>query len=122
MKAKYGNVKTEVDGRIFDSKREAIVYKSLRILENAGMITDLKCQVPFELLPAQYESIQIQGKRKMLTKKKCVEKSLVYNADFTYLENDQLVVCDVKGKLTVEYRIKRKLMLHFHKIKIKEVK
>lgn len=50
-KSKYGAVKTEVDGIKFDSKREASRYQELRLLEQAGEITNLLLQVPFELIP-----------------------------------------------------------------------
>ncbi|WP_416330384.1 DUF1064 domain-containing protein, partial [[Clostridium] innocuum] len=50
-KSKYGAVKTEVDGIMFDSKREASRYQELRLLEQAGEITNLRLQVPFELIP-----------------------------------------------------------------------
>jgi hypothetical protein len=46
-KSKYGAVKTEVDGIMFDSKREASRYQELRLLEQAGEITNLRLQVPF---------------------------------------------------------------------------
>ncbi|WP_416330616.1 DUF1064 domain-containing protein, partial [[Clostridium] innocuum] len=50
-KSKYGAVKTEVDGIKFDSKHEALRYQELRLLEQAGEITNLRLQVPFELIP-----------------------------------------------------------------------
>lgn len=46
-KSKYGAVKTEVDGIMFDSKREAKRYQELRLLEQAWEITNLRLQVPF---------------------------------------------------------------------------
>lgn len=41
-KSKYGAVKTEVDGIMFDSKREASRYQELRLLEQAGEIANLR--------------------------------------------------------------------------------
>ena len=101
--AKYNNVKTVVDGVTFDSKKEAQRYQTLRILEKAGCITDLKCQVAFELIPKQ------DG-----------ERAVKYIADFVYNEDGQVIVEDVKGKKTQVYIIKRKLMLERHGIKILE--
>ena len=37
------------------------------------------------------------------------------------MENGKQIVEDVKGKLTPVYIIKRKLMLHVHGIKIREI-
>lgn len=104
---KFGNEKR--DG--FDSRKEARRYQELRLLERAGKITDLKCQVKFELIPAQYEN------------GKCVERAVTYIADFVYTEGRQLVVEDVKSAITrkqKEYVIKRKLMLWIHHIRIRE--
>lgn len=101
--AKYNNIKTVVDGITFDSKKEAQRYQTLKLFEKAGMITDLKCQVAFELIPKQ------DG-----------ERAVKYIADFVYKELGKVVVEDVKGKRTQVYILKRKLMLERHGIKILE--
>ena len=108
--SKYHNRQTEWDGKIFDSQRERDRYILLSSWQKEGKIRDLRCQVPFELVPKQY----VDGK--------LAEREVVYRADFTYIdENSQLVVEDAKGLKTHEYVIKRKLMLWIHKIKIREV-
>ena len=91
------------DGQVFDSVKEYHRWGVLRLLERAGRISDLKRQVSYELIPKQ------QG-----------ERACSYVADFTYMENGKLVVEDCKGYRTPEYRLKRKLMLWVHGIKIKE--
>lgn len=106
---KYHNVKVEVDGRIFDSRREADRYQELSWLLKTGEITDLRCQVPFVLIPAQ----RFDGK--------VVERACKYIADFAYYRGRTLHVEDVKGMRTPEYKIKRKLMLYIHGIRIEEV-
>ena len=50
---KYNAKKTEVNGIIFDSRKEAGRYVELKMLEKAGYITDLKLQQKFILMPAQ---------------------------------------------------------------------
>ena len=108
--SKYGNKKVEVDGIVFDSKREARRYLELTLLEKAGEIRNLERQVKFELIPSQ----RIDGK--------VVERSCDYVADFTYYDKDgRYVVEDTKGMKTKDYIIKRKLMLYIHKIRIREV-
>lgn len=95
----------------FDSRREERRYQELLLLEWAGKITDLKRQVKFELVPAQYED------------GKCVERAVNYYADFVYTEGRQLVVEDVKSDITrkqKDYILKRKLMLWVHHIRIRE--
>lgn len=47
-KSKYGAVKTEVDGIKFDSKHEALRYQELRLLEQAGEITNLR--LPLQII------------------------------------------------------------------------
>ena len=109
-KTKYGSRKVTVNGETFDSVKEYRRYCELRLLEKAGKISNLERQKPFELIPAQY------GKR-------CIEKSVVYNADFYYKENGAEVVEDTKSVATKtkDYIIKRKLLLYRYGIKIKEV-
>ncbi len=126
--AKYGNRKIRIDGIEFDSKREAQRYCELRLLQRAGRISNLELQKPYELIPAQYEEIPMgktytRGDRKgqPKTRRVCVEKGVKYVADFAYIENGKTVVEDAKGVRTEAYKIKRKLMLHVHGIKIKEI-
>lgn len=120
-KSKYGNKKVVVDGMTFDSKKEANRFQELLLLERAGAITDLKRQVKFVLIPSQREPDTI-GARGGVHKGKVIEKECAYIADFTYdTEDGELVVEDTKGFRTKDYVIKRKLMLHVHGIRIKEV-
>ncbi len=130
MKTKYRSQKVTRDGITFDSLKEYRRFCELRLLEKAGAITDLKRQVPFELIPAQYEEIPTgeiykRGDRKgqPKTKRVCIENSVVYNADFVYTENGKMVVEDTKSSATKtkDYILKRKMLLYFRGIKIKEV-
>lgn len=101
-RSKYRSRKTEIDGRRFDSKREADRYLCLRAMERAGEITDLTCQVEFRL--------EVNG---VLVCK--------YRADFVYLEGGGAVVEDVKGYRTRGYLLKKKLMRAIHNIDVREV-
>lgn len=121
--SKYHNEKTEVDGIVFDSKKEANRYRVLKLLEKAGEITDLRRQVKYELIPAQYEmETRIRGNH-VSTVERCVEKAVTYYADFVYkdVRTEETVVEDAKGVKTEAYKIKKKLMLWVHGIKIREV-
>lgn len=127
-KNKYHAEKTTFDGITFDSKREAYRYLELRVLEKAGKIKKLETQKPYELIPAQWETIETGEvyktgikKGQVKTKRVCIEQSVVYIADFVYEENGKTVVEDAKGKRLPEYIIKRKLMLWVHGIRIREV-
>lgn len=96
---KYGNKK----GGGFDSKREAKRFGELQLLERIGEITELETQPVYELIPKQ------DGERRC-----------DYRADFRYKENGKIVVEDCKGFRTEVYRIKRKLLLFRHGIKVRE--
>lgn len=105
---KYKNVKC----RGFDSRKEAKRFDELDLLQHLGYISDLKRQVEFELVPKQME-----GKR-------CVERAVKYIADFTYIQDGELVVEDVKSEITrknPDYIIKRKLMLYMKGIRVREI-
>lgn len=97
------------------SKKEHYRSAQLQQMERAGLIADLREQVSYELIPAQYA--EVDGRIK------CVERSLRYVADFVYrdLETGKTVVEDTKGFRTKEYTIKRKLMLYLKGIRIKEI-
>lgn len=126
--SKYKNKKITVNGVTYDSLREYRRHRELLILERAGIISDLRTQVTYELIPSAFEEVPTgekyrRGPRKgeLKTKKVCIERSVDYIADFVYTENGNTVVEDAKGKRTKEYIIKKKLMLWVHGIKIQEV-
>jgi len=102
---KYRAVPTTLDGVRFASKREAARYADLRLLQKAGQLTDLRCQVAFDL---RVNNIAVA----------------IYVADFTYHTPDGArVVEDVKcpPTRTPLYRLKKKLMKAVHNIDITEV-
>ena len=122
--SKYHSKKVTIDGMTFDSKKEARRYRELALLEKAGQIENLRCQVKFQLLPSYVENYprfsEKTGKR-LTDGKRTIEKECSYIADFVYTENGKQVVEDAKGMRTTEYVIKRKLMLWVHGIRIKEI-
>ena len=86
MMNKYKNKKTATsDGIIHDSKKEALRWFTLKHLEKEGEISNLRRQVPFELIPTQYETFKRFGKggKRLADGKRCIERSVVYIADFT---------------------------------------
>jgi hypothetical protein len=123
MRNKYKAIKTTVNGIEFDSRKEARRYQDLLLLQRAGVIKKLEMQVKFVLIPTQYEITIRYGKngQRLKDKQKLLEKECSYIADFVYEENGKKVVEDTKGVKTKDYIIKRKLMLHVHGIRIREV-
>ena len=103
-KTKYRNVRTEIDGCLFDSKKEAARYVELKQMEKGGLISDLELQKEFVLQPA----FSAGGKK---------YRPITYIADFTYTDNltKAEVIEDVKSQATRKdkvYRIKKKLMAY----------
>lgn len=119
---KYNNKKIEVDGLLFDSKREARRYNELKFMERAGEITDLARQVKFVLIPAQRKADTI-GPRGGVHKGELLEHECAYIADFVYkhIGTGETIVEDTKGMKTADYIIKRKLMLWRYGIQIREI-
>lgn len=96
--SKYWAKRTEVDAIDFDSLKEAEKYWELKILEKAWKISKLKLQPKFLL----QESFKYNWK---------TERAITYIADFSYEQDSQIVIEDVKGFKTDIYKLKRKLFL-----------
>ena len=113
---KYGNVWTEVEGKKFQSKKEANRYSELLMLEKAGEISDLKCQVPYVVSDA----VEWIGESKKLP-------AIKYILDFEYkvkdVDRNKRTVCeDVKGAKLRIYILKRSLFLNrYPNIQFKEI-
>lgn len=108
-KSKYHAKKTTVDGITFDSKREADRYLVLKGMEEDGLISDLRRQVRYELVPA----FDVDGRH---------YRPVYYVADFVYVDKEtgKTVVEDVKGMRTDVYRLKSKLFARRYGMSIKE--
>lgn len=116
-RSKYG-AERQTDGS--DSQRESRRLSELRLMERAGLITDLQQHVRFEIIPGN-----------------SLFRPTYYEADsvYTIVATGERVVEDVKWgapgtsahnayKRTAAYRvfkIKQKLMYQVHGIKISEV-
>ncbi len=110
VKAARGNKYHARKSGGYASRKEHRRANELKLLQKAGIISNLREQVRYELIPAQYDN---QGK--------LIERACSYVADFVYTEkNGETIVEDTKGMRTDVYRIKRKLMLHVHGVKIIE--
>ena len=53
---------------------------------------------------------------------KLIERPVTYVADYVYMKDGAIVVEDCKGFPDEKYPIKRKMMLYFHGIQLREVK
>ena len=100
---KYGAKREVVDGIKFASRREARRYRELKILSDAGLITELELQPKFKLGPDEAPYLirsagYPNGRR------------AVYLADFRYRHEGELVIEDVKGVDTPLSRLKRAIV------------
>jgi hypothetical protein len=99
--SKYKAKRTEVDGIVFASKREATRYQDLKVMQQHGLISGLTLQPKYPL--------EVNG-----------VKICTYIADFLYFENGERITEDTKGVKTPAYKLKRKLMLAIYGIAIRE--
>ena len=100
-RSKYRNVKVDLDGHKFDSKKEANRYAELKMLMRAREVTDLEVHPRYDLI--------ING-----------TKICSYIPDFRYKRAGALVIEDVKGVRTKEYLLKKKLMKALHNVEVVE--
>lgn len=98
-KNKYQAIRTTIDGITFDSKREAKRYSELKIMQQAGVIKDLKLQVAFPLCGWANEPLKYD-----------TGNQIKYIADFTYEDKGRLIIEDSKGMRTPLYRLKKAVM------------
>ena len=97
---KYNNKKTIVDGIKFDSEMESHYYIYLKQLKEIGEVVDFVLQPTYLL----QEGFNLNGKR---------IRPITYKADFKVIYKDgHEEVIDVKGKITEEFKIKRKMLLY----------
>jgi hypothetical protein len=95
-KNKFNAKKTKVDGYTFDSIKEAVRYKELKMLQDSGEVNFFLRQVPFD-----------------------VGAGIKYRLDFMVFWGDGTITCeDVKGVQTETFKIKKKLVEEKYPIEI----
>lgn len=92
-KEKYGRKKVDHAGYRFDSKLEAALFDHLKLRERAGEIKDIQAQDTIYLTAAR----------------------IMYKPDFKYrnLATGEDEWAEAKGFETTDYRIKRRLWIHY---------
>ena len=106
--SKYKAKRTEVDGIVFASQKEARRYRELKLLEKAGEIRNLQLQPRFPVWAPGGDMDSKLGE---------------YRGDFSYTDNRDhgFVVEDVKGFKTPLYKWKKKHVEAQYGIRIREV-
>lgn len=113
--SKYHNKKTEYNGFLYDSAREAAYAKQLddrtRVVDIADRVSSWERQVPFVLQPAFVDAAGTK------------HRAITYYADFVvHYTNGTTEIVDVKSEATKTdvYNMKKKMMLYVHGIHIQE--
>jgi hypothetical protein len=106
-RSKYGNIKTEYNGTVFMSKKEAeyaMFLDSARKAQNASQrVVSYEMQVPYQITMNDIKICR-------------------YLADFkVFYADGHIEIIDVKGVRTNIYSLKKKLVKAQYGIKIKEV-
>lgn len=103
-RSKFGNVRGQIDGLTFDSQAEGRRYLALRDRQARGEISALTVHPTY-----RFEHAGVKIGR--------------YTPDFSYVENGQTVVEDVKSKptKTEAYGLRKRLMLAFYGLTVVEV-
>lgn len=113
--SKYRNVKVNIDGEVFDSKREAAYWQQLKLREKACDIQGLERQVRFPLYtPSMDEDWRVRQHAG-------VTVVAEYVADFVFYTGFEKHVVDAKGKRTQMYALKKKWLELQSGIVIEEV-
>ena len=124
MRPKYGNHKIKNAYGTYDSQLEYARFIFLSNREKEGEITNLRRQVEYLLIPAQYGTEIKHLKTKDKEVRVLLERSCSYVADFVYERNGKTIVEDCKGSkgiITETAKIKKKLLLWVHGIELRYV-
>jgi benzoyl-CoA reductase/2-hydroxyglutaryl-CoA dehydratase subunit BcrC/BadD/HgdB len=109
---KYRNIKTTVDNIVFDSRKEANYYNTLKLLKRAGEVTliELQPEFPYNMFCTAPD---IPGISMVYS------KIYKYIADFRVTYKDGHVeIVDTKGFATAEFKRKQKIVEKIYGIKI----
>jgi hypothetical protein len=98
-RGKYNAKPVVVDGVRYQSTAEAKRHGELKLLERGRGISKLTRQPKFVL----QEAFTRDGKK---------YRAVTYTADFRYIEKGRVVVEDVKGEQTKEFRDKWKMFIY----------
>ena len=124
MRQKYGNSKIKNAYGTFDSQLEYARFIFLSNRQKEGEISDLRRQVEYLLIPAQYGTEIKHLKTKDKEVRVLLERPCSYIADFVYERNGKTIVEDCKGAkaiITETAKIKKKLLLWVHGIELRYI-
>jgi hypothetical protein len=111
---KYFSKKVKNEHGNFDSKDEFDRYLYLKHMEDTGVISYLKRQVRFEIIPKLIRKEKVQLKTKVKEVDRVEEIAAHYTADFCYVDNEgKYIIEELKSDYTknlADYILRRKLI------------
>ena len=111
---KYNARKTKFRGMVFDSRKEFKRFLYLQFLEKKGIISQLRRQVKFQIIPPLYVARAVNHAKTTRIKSSLIDSPAYYTCDFLYRENGRIIIEDVKSAETArlkDYILRRKLMI-----------
>lgn len=122
FRSKYNNKTVTTPEGVFDSENEWKRWLVLKDAERRGVITSLRRQVKYVLLPKQTKQVVVHLKTKDKIVERVAESEITYTADFVYEKDGNTVVEDYKGFPNDRWPMKKAMMLYFHGIEVRVVK
>lgn len=111
---KYFAHKCQFDGLTFDSTTERDRYITLLHQQKIGVISNLRRQMSYTIIPKQTRQQIVHLKTKDKVVERVIEQAAHYTCDFIYKENGCYVMEEVKSSITKmarDYPLRRKLMI-----------
>lgn len=90
-------------------------YVELLDMQRRGLVSALKRQVRYEIIPAIMVQKAVELKTKVKIVERVDEKPAHYTCDFQYIQDGVLIIEDAKSEATrkeKDYVLRRKLMKH----------
>ena len=113
-KNKFNAHKVTYRGMTFDSRKEFKRFLYLQFLEKKGVISQLRRQVKFQIIPPLYVARTVNHAKTTRIKSRLIDSPAYYTCDFLYRENGRIIIEDVKSAETArlkDYILRRKLMI-----------
>lgn len=111
---KFNAEKVTFRGMTFDSRKELKRFLYLQFQEKKGVISQLRRQVKFQIIPPMYVSRTFVRAKTTEVRYVLVDRAAYYTCDFLYRENGKIIIEDVKSAETAklkDYVLRRKLMI-----------
>ena len=115
---KFNAVRTVTENAAYDSKHEASRIESLFVLEQAGVICNLRVHPIYDLVVGGVHIAKYEADANFLVKKEFVLHTL--DGPLTLMPGEFCTV-DAKGCKTPAYKMKRRLMKGIHQIEVLEI-